>query len=42
MIFQNKSFTCYLTWEPRSLMSFRVSMGYIDRCNEVYEVSFVL
>jgi hypothetical protein len=40
MVFQNKSVTYYLTLKAKSITSLRISMGYIDSHNEVYEVTF--
>jgi hypothetical protein len=40
MTFKNKGFTYYMTFEPRGIISLRVSVGYVDVKNEVYEVTF--
>ena len=40
MVFQKMGLTCYMTLERRGIMSLRLSMGYMDRENEVYEMTF--
>ncbi len=40
MVFQTSGFTCYMTLERMGIMSLRVSMGYVDLRNEVYELTF--
>ena len=40
MVFQKMGLTYYMTFERMGVMSLRVSMGYMDRKNEVYEVTF--
>jgi hypothetical protein len=40
MLFQIKRFTYYMHLERRGIISLRVSMGYVDVKNGVYEVTF--
>lgn len=40
MTFKTKGMTYYMHLERRGIMSLRVSMGYVDVKNEVYEVTF--
>lgn len=32
--------TYFLTWEPRGVLSLRLSIGYIDTFEEVWELTF--
>jgi len=40
MIFQNNGFTYYMTLERRGIITLRLSMGYMDVKNKVYELTF--
>ena len=40
MTFQNKGLTYYMTLERIGVISLRLSMGYVDVKNEVYELTF--
>jgi hypothetical protein len=40
MTFKAKGLTYYMTLERRGIISLRVSMGYMDAENEVYEMTF--
>lgn len=40
MVFQNKGLTYYMTLERLGILTIRLSMGYVDVKNEVYELTF--
>ena len=40
MVFQNKGLTYYMTLERLGILTIRLSMGYVDMKNEVYELTF--
>jgi hypothetical protein len=40
MVFQNKGLTYYMTVEHMGILTLRVSMGYVDVKNKVYELTF--
>jgi hypothetical protein len=40
MIFQNKYFTYYMTVERLGILTLRFSVGYVDRKDKVYEMTF--
>ena len=40
MTFKAKGLTYYMTWERRGIISLRVSMGYVDAKDGIYEMTF--
>ena len=40
MIFENKGKTFYMTVERMGIITLRLSLGYVDLKNEVYELTF--
>jgi hypothetical protein len=40
MVFQNKGSIYYMTLERLGVLKLRLSMGYVDLKNEVYELTF--
>ena len=40
MTFKSKGLTYYMKFERRGIISLRLSMGYVDVANGVYEVTF--
>ena len=40
MVFKSKSITYYMTVERLGILTLRLSVGYMDVKNEVYEVTF--
>ena len=40
MVFQNKDLTYYMTVERMGILTLRVSMGYMDVKNAIWELTF--